>query len=328
MVLIEAASAMLEPIQVAISSSKETPGLLTTLSAYAWPLVTIVSLLIFRKPIKEFLKTVSSRATEFGIGWASIKLPEVKPPSSMQIEAIRELQSDLWSESSVGWFQEFSSSSANSEYAHLNLGKGDEWITSRLFIFAVMLQRMKSLKCVVFTKVFPSGDVRFLGCASPDNIHLTLAANQPWLEVAFADAYSAELSALPAASPGQTVIRIDGSLEPQRAESIVRSFISSLKDYTGAMSNSNPGDWVSFVGRTDREHATWVTESELQRMIGIYLWRDAIEARVDDTVGQKKAEIQRVVSKSSPYVAVLRDGFYKSLVNRIALLTEIGQSAL
>lgn len=319
---------MLEPIQVVISSSKETPSLLSTLSVYAWPLVTVLSLLIFRKPIKKFLKTVSSRATEIGIGWASVKLPEAKQPSSLQVEAIRELQSDRWGESSFGWFQAFSSSSANSEYAQLNLGNGDEWITSRLFIFAVMLQRMKSLKCVVFTRGLPSRDVRFLGCATPDNIHLALAANQPWLEVAFANAYSAELSALPATGPGQTVIRIDGSLEPQHAENIVRSFISSLKDYTGAMSNLDPDNWVSFVGRTDREHATWVTDSELQRVIGIYLWKDAIEGRVDDTVGQKKAEIQRVVGKSSPYVAVLKDGCYKALVSRVALLTEIGESAL
>ena len=85
---------------------------------------------------------------------------------------------------------------------------------------------------------------------------------------------------------------------------------------------------MSFVDRPDREHATWVTESDLQRVIGVYLWKDAIEGRVDDTVGGKKAEIQRVVGKSSPYVAILKDGFYKSLVNRIALLTEIGQSAL
>jgi hypothetical protein len=265
MALIEVASCMLEPIQVAISSSKETPSLLSTLSAYAWPLVTILGLLIFRKPIKKFLKTVSSRATEIGIGWASVKLPEAKQSSSLQIDAIRELQSDQWGESSFGWFQEFSSSSANSEYAQLDLGNGDQWITSRLFIFAVMLQRMKSLKCVVFTRVLHSGGARFLGCASPDNIHLALAANQPWLEAAFASAYSTELSALPTAGPGQTVIRIDGSLEPQRAENIVRSFISSLKDYAGTMSNSDPGNWVSFVGRTDREHATWVTESELQR---------------------------------------------------------------
>jgi hypothetical protein len=319
---------MLEPIQVVISSLKETPSLLSTLSAYAWPLITFVGLLIFRKPIETFLKTVSSRATEIGIGWASVKLPEAKQPSSLQIEAIRELETDRWGESSIGWFEEFSSSSANSEYAQLNLGNGDEWITSRLFIFAVMLQRMKSLKCVVFTRILSSGEVSFLGCASPDNIHLALAANQPWLEVAFANAYSAELSAQPPGGSGQTVVRIDGSLEPQHGENIVRSFISGLKDYTHTMSDLDPANWVSFVGRTDHEHATWVSERELQRLIGIYLWKDAIEGRVNDTIEQKKAEIQRVVGKSSPYVAVLKDGFYKSLVNRSALLAEIGQSAV
>ena len=69
-----------------------------------------------------------------------------------------------------------------------------------------------------------------------------------------------------------------------------------------------------------------MTESELLRIVGVHLSRDAVEARSDDSPEQRKAEVKRVVAKNAPYVALLKDGSYKALVNRIALLTEIGQS--
>jgi len=65
-----------------------------------------------------------------------------------------------------------------------------------------------------------------------------------------------------------------------------------------------------------------------QQLIGAQLWRDAAEKRTDDSEAQKKSEVKRVVGKSAPYVALLSNGFYRSLVNRIALLAEIGESVV
>ena len=202
----------------------------------------------YRVPIGKFLETISSRATEIGIGWASIKLPEVKEASPAPVNVIRKLKSDLWQESSSQWFPEFSSSTASSEYALLNLGDGQEWISSRLFIFAVMLQRMKSLKCVVFTSALASGDRRFLGCASPENIRWAIAADQPWLEAAYAQAYSKLFLLNPAAS----FTRIDGSMKPTVAETVVREFILSLKDPTGTLALSDPDNALIYAAVENR----------------------------------------------------------------------------
>jgi hypothetical protein len=316
-----------DPIHLELSTAKETPHLLGSLAAFAWPLITIVGLWIYRVPLGKFLETIGSRATEIGIGWASIKLPDVKQASPTPVNVARELQSDLWQESSSQWFREFSSSTASSEYALLNVGDGREWISSRLFIFAVMLQRMKSLKCIVFTRLLASGDSRFLGCASPENIRWALAVDQPWLETAYAHAYA---NLFPPqipdpAIPSPSFIHIDGSIEPDFAERAVREFISSLRGFPGNPYSGSPG-WVDVSG--SKEHASWLTETELQRIIGVHLWRDAVEGRVDDSNEQKMLEAKQIVGKSSPYVAILKGGFYKSLIDRIALLSEIGRSVL
>ena len=326
--MIDLVATLSDPIRLELSAAKETPHLLGALAAFAWPLITILGLILYRVPLGKFLETISSRATEIGIGWASIKLPEVKEASPAPVNVIRELASDLWQESSSQWFKEFSSSTASSEYALLNLGDGREWITSRLFIFAVMLQRMKSLKCIVFTHLLASGERRFLGCASPENIRWALAAAQPWLETAYAQVYASQFPppSPPPLTPIASFTRIDGSMEPSFAEKIVREFISSLKDFTGTTRTLDPNDWVDL--NNGKEHASWLTETELQRFIGIHLWRDAVEARVDDSNERKMREVKQVVGKSSPYVAILKDGSYQSLVNRSALLAEIGQSVL
>jgi hypothetical protein len=164
--------------------------LISAFASYAWPIIVLLGLAIFRKSIASFLETVSRRATEIGVGLASIKLPEARQAEALQTNVIRELETDAWIESSSSWFQAFASSAANSEYALLNGGDGDQWITSRLFIFSVMLQRMKSLKVIVFTRMDDSGCRRFLGCASPEGVRWALAVAQPWLEIAFAKAYA------------------------------------------------------------------------------------------------------------------------------------------
>jgi hypothetical protein len=317
---------LLDPIKLELSAAREPASLIGSLAAFAWPLVTLVILYLYREALGKFLVTISARATEIGIGsWATIKLPEVKEATNTPVDVIREIETDKWQESSTQWFKEFSDSPAPSEYALIDLGDGNQWITSRLFIFAVILQRMKALKCIVFARSLPSGGRHFIGCASPDNVRWSLATNQPWLESAFGFAYS---QAFPAFGPAPVITspitRVDGSIEPFVAQQIISTFIASLKDYTGTIIKPDPLNWVTLKSGT--EHATWLNELEVQRLIGVYLWRDAIKARTDDSPDQKRLEVKAVVRKSAPYVAILKDDQYKSLVNRIALLSEIGQS--
>ena len=316
-----------DPIHVEVSQVKEPASILSALASFAWPLITLLILYLYRNPLSTFLIKIGERATEIGIGsWASIKLPEVKEAPPNPISVLRELTTDRWEESSGQWFHEFASSTATSEYALLDLGDGQQWISSRLFIFAVMLQRMKALKCIVFAVSQPDGTRRFIGCVTPDNVRWALATSQPWLELAYAQAYSQVMTnqSMPGSGlPPPT--RIDGSIVSFVAEDIVRTFIRSLKNPPAGVLPDQQ-NWVSL--QNGSEHATWLEPLELQRLFGAYLWKDAVEGRADDTPEQKRLEMKHVISKSAPYVAILKDGDYKSLCNRLALLAEIGQSVL
>src|SRR5689334_14986245 len=98
-----------QPMKVEITAPRDSPSLLIALAAYAWPIVILLSLVLFRKSIAAFLETISRRATEIGVGLASIKLPEVRQAESLQVNVIREVKTDAWIESSSSWFQTFAS---------------------------------------------------------------------------------------------------------------------------------------------------------------------------------------------------------------------------
>lgn len=125
MLLLEAY--VLDPIKLELSTAKEPASLIGSLSAFAWPLVTLVILYLYRGALGKFLVTISARATELGIGsWATIKLPEVKEATNTPVDVIREIETNKWQESGTQWFKEFSASTAPSEYALIDLGDGDQ----------------------------------------------------------------------------------------------------------------------------------------------------------------------------------------------------------
>ena len=326
------AAYLLDPIKLELSTAKESASLLGSLASFAWPLVTLIILYLYREPLGKFLTTISARATEISIGsWASVKLPEGKEAPPDIVNMIFELKGDApWSAKREASLLTDSLESdmpdffGPSEIILVDLGDGNQWLTSRLFLLAVMFQRTTTLECIVFTRSLPSGDRRFVGCATPHNVRWALAANQPWLEVAYAFAYSQALAAVAEVGGTPPVTHIDGSLEPRIVQGIIQHFIYSIKDFNSVLVQNDPANWVQ-IG-SGAEHATWLTETEVQRIVGVHLWRDAVQARSDDTPEQRKLEVKRVIGKSAPYVAILKDDAYKSLVNRIALLSEIGQS--
>ena len=61
------------------------------------------------------------------------------------------------------------------EVAVINLGKGNKWLTSRLFLFAVLLEQFRGVRCLVFTRTRDGITNRLLGLASPEAVWRALA---------------------------------------------------------------------------------------------------------------------------------------------------------
>ena len=89
------------------------------------------------------------------------------------------------------------------DFAVINLGSGQEWITSRLFIAAVMLERMRGVKVFVFLESTPGTTRRFVAVAPLSLVRWSLAQRFPWLEAAWVRAY---LSVFPGSPQGDTTL--------------------------------------------------------------------------------------------------------------------------
>ena len=133
------------------------------------------------------------------------------------------------------------------DYAVIDLGAGEEWLTSRLFIAAVMLERMRGVKVFVFLETTAAQAHRFVAICTLSQIRWSLACRYPWLEAAWLRAYTTVFPAFapagvtvpngaawlpdpliisPAPSPIQSAT---GALEPWNARNVVGQFIQLLQ---------------------------------------------------------------------------------------------------
>lgn len=153
----------------------------------AWPIVAIVGLLLFRKPLVNLFDVVGKRATEISIGGLGIKLPAL-PEAQLSEDVLTFRAADTFmviSTSAKSLLFSMFEQAQKYEYVAVNLGRGDKWLSSRLYIFAAMLQRMKALRCIVFLNAGAATESEFFGATTPDKVRWGLARKQPWLEVAY-----------------------------------------------------------------------------------------------------------------------------------------------
>jgi hypothetical protein len=95
-------------------------------------------------------------------------------------------------------------------------------LTSRLFIFAVMLQRMRGLRCLVFLETSGGIRRRFMGMAPPGAVLWSLAMRYPWLEWALANEYSRVLAY-------NEIRSVHGAPESDVANQVVAAFLEELQ---------------------------------------------------------------------------------------------------
>lgn len=305
-----------EPIRVEIAQAKAPPGWVDSLSHYAWPVTILLILLVYRKALSSFLAVISKRASEISFGsWASFKLPVLtESPIDQDVAEFKLIEGTQLSESYKGeLFKQFRSSEKN-EYAVVNLGEGKEWISSRLFIFAVMLQRMKALKCMAFVYDTAQFKKLYLGAAAIEHVRWSFANRQPWLEAAFAKAYAQAAPAPQTLGPLEWITNDQGALTAENAELIVRSYVQLLLSLTPPAETRN---WVKIA--TTFEHARWVTIEEVEQTLARHLSRESVVSQ-----GEKKADASAILKCSGPYVALTTgNGEFTSLVSRAELLEKV-----
>ncbi len=315
------------------------------IAALAWPLVVAIALITFRRPLSEFLKEVARRATKFSITQHfSFELPEVSRPTLDQY-----LQFQSFAEGLIGAEGADSRSILLSlwgdkaiDYMIVDLGSGEKWLTSRLFIFAVMLERMQALRCLVFLETHTRTHVprSFLGTALPHEVRWSLAQQYPWLEEAYVRAQVGVFDKYKSYEwPWPTILSKQGKLSPMDASELVDIFLQHVQG-KGEDKNQPPdptktSEWIFIEKKQEKEqkgeqkyweHANWIDGSRLERDLGSILHKSD-DAWFEDSLDISRVKrVQALLRRKGFFVTLTnKERQFQSLVDREALLEQVAE---
>ena len=312
--------------------------------ALAWPIVALVIAGGFRRPIAQFVSALGSRITKL-----SLFKVELVPASAATItpllDDIRTATNPAAISDSSRMMLEQVQSGTPADYALVSLGQGEEWLTSRLYIAAVMMERMRGVKAFVFVERTSTTERRFVAVAPVRQLRWALSRRYPWLEAAwlrglvslYPQGLPANVPALPVgakwppdprtlAMPQQLIVSDTGGFEARQARQLVSGLIESLqRDSTPPDPQQPPreSEWVT-LRTTTQERATWVT----RELLGSLLPQSAFDAWANGMRDAPRARRTRAVLRgAAPFIALLEgDREFSRLVNRQALLEEIATS--
>jgi len=213
------------------------------------------------------------------------------------------------------------------DYVVIDLGTGQNWLTSRLYIFAIMLERMRGLRCFVFLATRDDINQRFLGIASPDKIRWALARRYPWLEMAFAKVYfdSSENSHI---TPGLRILSATGALDRELAQEVVYHFLSNpnIQQLLPPNTSPNPddGEW-EFLRTKDGqqlwEHAKWLDATLLGQDLSDILQQDESTWLKESPSASYTEQARSIIRRNVSFVALVDEQKrFKSLIDRQGFL--------
>ena len=154
-----------------------------TLSAVIWPLVVLAVLLAYRSKIPALVEGLASRVRKLEFAGVSLELALAKPfvpewsGSPTALDLRHKATAIQVNNSTARTFLTQLTDEGTGDYAEINLGAGGEWLTSRLFIMAIIFARMKGVKCFVFVETVGNTRKRFVGWAEPEKILAAIGAD-------------------------------------------------------------------------------------------------------------------------------------------------------
>jgi hypothetical protein len=294
-----------------------------TISAVFWPTIVLVIVFVYRSEIPALVRVLLSRVKKLEFAGISFELSLAKPfapefsdfPTASEIEINSSLPSALLTQLT---------DESSGDYTLINLGKGESWLTSRLFILSIFAQ-MKGIRCFVFVETSGATRRRFIGWADPARVRWALARKYPWLERAYAGAYNS-------IADNSVIVSRNGSLGYSYNPVNLGAGIDLLSRYLENIRlprlpppmPTEAGEWVDITSNPNkREHAHWVKTEELKMVLGEDFSITYANFRV---LRSKTPEEQTklILSIPSPFVAVVDDDLqFEYLVLRDVLVEQV-----
>lgn len=307
------------------------------IGALAWPIFLFLIFLAYRDLIPPVLTSILGRISKVGFGGFSIELAkatEFAPDwsgSSTTFDLRNRAAAIKVNDSTAQTFLTQLREKGDGDYAEVDLGCGSEWLTSRLFITAIVFARLKGIKSFVFLETAGTVRKRFVCWATPESIRWALARRFPWLEQAYARAYVELMAPPPPLNPGAYIASERGALgfnfsqtDPGPSFELFKKFLEKSQ-IVGPPPDPNDADnWVLVDDDLQTfEHAHWLNAALLEDLLDKSCSRSKISAV--ELRSKSAVEQQRIfLSISDRYVAVTDDEQrFEYLVDRSVILEQL-----
>ena len=303
------------------------------IAAFAWPVVVGLILWGYHESIKTFLTNQPVRSFSIAgvlsmdFGEAKEMAPRGSGPDIM-VDLRQPTPAGAVTDAPAPAFADQLKENTPADYAVIDLGTGQEWLTSRLYILALLLRRMRGLKSFVFVETIQGVRRRYAGLAEADKVRWSLASKFPWLEHAFSRAYCGLV-------PHFEIVSSEGKLATPGLPSEASPAIDLLGRFLQEIQQPSPGpegeQWVPVQGPVPlSEHAQWLDAASLEGYLG-RSWIPSCVKSVDLYGKPSREQVRLLLQLPQParYVAVVREDLrFERLLDRQPLLEEVARNAV
>lgn len=279
------------------------------ISAIAWPLLLVTVVWFLREPIRALAERVSGSAERVSIGAQGLSIElgsaveAVPGQTTTALEGVRrpEPAGRVVDRAAMTMFAQLQTEDP-APYLVVDLGEGREWLSSRLFVFAILLRAMRQTSTLVFVDTQGGVRGRFVGLATTEQTRWAMARAYPWLEADYAQAYANATAAQRTPNPSTEPFVLDatGRLTHDTAHRVATDFVFAVQAAPPVTTpGDRPPDWVEVQvpgAGSFNEHAAWLNGAELERAMGPALHRFAYvredRARSPAAVGREALGIE------------------------------------
>jgi hypothetical protein len=282
--------------------------------AVAWPAVAAGAIVLFRKPAAEVFRTLVERLSNISVAGVSLELSLLSVLFSRSLDAeLRDLNSTGLPPSGPTALLNELQFGGSHEFIVVDLGTDTalRWLTSRLYLFAVMLPRISCLKCFVFVETASGIRNRFVGIASPDAVRWGLARRYPWLEYAYAKVY---------AQIGMPQFElVTGTSALWQMQQIVSQFLAAIRIPNAVPlpfpDPNRPPETVD-LGNAVLEYAKWPDGGRVERILSSDLSTESIQVPSGQTLQDLMATPIRGAGR---FIAVVEtERTFRHVLDRLA----------
>jgi hypothetical protein len=303
----------------------EPLNLSTLLGAVMWPVTALVALAVLRKPLGDLISVIGQRLEKVSIAGASFDLKKVSELKAPSLDAdLRELNAGAQPQSGPIDLLAQLRSTAGYECVVIDLGSesAPRWLTSRLYLFGLILSRIRRVKCMVFVETAAGNRNRFVGVALPEEVRWALAHRYPWLEYAYTQAYgSLGIPQFDATT---------GWLNDWQASNLIQQFLAIIRvgqvPTPVAIPFPDPNHTPDKIdlGNGIFEYAKWLDGGRVERLLGPNLMTSSITIPPGKDLDDMASAVLKVKDR---FVAIIEtDRTFRGLIDRLPSLEKMAST--